>query len=54
MPVIEKVVKNPGIAAKLLPRGIVQEYASPEMLLKEMREEYKRIEDVAKKAGIVK
>ncbi len=54
VPAIEKVVKDPAIAAKLLPRGMVQEYASPEMLLKEMREETKTIEDVARKAGIVK
>lgn len=54
VPAIEKVVKDPGLAAKLLPRGMVQEYASPEMLANEMREEYKTIEDVARKAGIVK
>ena len=54
VPAIEKVVKDPGLAAKLLPRGMVQEYASPEMLANEIREEYKTIEDVARKAGIVK
>lgn len=54
VPAIEKVVKDPGMAARLLPRGLVQEYASPEQLLNEMREEYRNIEDVAKKSGIVK
>ncbi|MGB7540720.1 MAG: tripartite tricarboxylate transporter substrate binding protein, partial [Burkholderiales bacterium] len=54
VPAIEKVVKDPGIAARLLPRGLVQEYASPERLLDEMREEYRTIEEVAKKSGIVK
>jgi len=54
VPAIESVVKNPGIAAKLLPRGLVQEYGSPEMLLNEMREEYRAVEAVAKKSGIVK
>jgi hypothetical protein len=32
----------------------VQEYAPPEKLLNEMREEHRTIEEVAKKAGIVK
>jgi len=54
VPAIEKVVKDPVIAARLLSRGLVQEYASPEKLLDEMREEHRTIEEVAKKAGIVK
>jgi tripartite-type tricarboxylate transporter receptor subunit TctC len=54
VPAIEKVAKDPGIAARLLPRGLVQEYASPEVLLSEMREEYRAIEEVARKAGMVK
>ena len=51
---IEKVVKDPAIAARLLPRGMVQEYAAPELLLNELREEFRTIEALAKKAGIVK
>jgi tripartite-type tricarboxylate transporter receptor subunit TctC len=54
VPAIEKVVKDPGIAARLLPRGLVQEYASPELLLDEMREEYRTLEGLAQKSGIVK
>ena len=54
VPAIERVVKDPGIAARLLTRGLVQEYASPEALLNEMRAEYRTIEDVARKAGMVK
>jgi tripartite-type tricarboxylate transporter receptor subunit TctC len=54
VPAIEKVVKDPGIAARLLPRGLLQEYASPELLLNEMRDEFKRIEELAKKSKIVK
>ena len=54
VPAVEKVVKDPAIAARLLARGLVQEYASPEKLLNEMREEQRTIEEVAKKAGIVK
>ena len=54
VPAIEKVVKDPGIAARLLPHGMVQEYASPEQLLNEMRAEYRTIEEVARKAGMIK
>jgi tripartite-type tricarboxylate transporter receptor subunit TctC len=54
VPAIEKVVKDPGIAARLLTRGLVQEYASPEALFNEMRVEYRTIEEVARKAGMVK
>lgn len=54
VPAIENTVKNPGIAARLLPRGLVQEYAPPEMLLNEMREDFRTIEAVARKAGIVR
>jgi len=53
VPAIEKVVKDPGIAARLLPRGLVQEYAAPELLLNEMREETRTIVELAKKSGIV-
>jgi tripartite-type tricarboxylate transporter receptor subunit TctC len=54
VPAIEKVVKDPGTAARLLPRGLVQEYASPESLFYEMREEYRTVEELARKSGIVK
>lgn len=54
VPAVERVVKDPAIAAGLLARGLVQEYAPPEKLLIEMREEHRTIEEVAKKAGIVK
>lgn len=54
VPAIEKVAKDPAIASRLLVRGLVQEYATPEALLAEMREEQRLIEDIARKAGIVK
>jgi tripartite-type tricarboxylate transporter receptor subunit TctC len=54
VPAIEKAVKEPGIVAKLAPLGMVQEYASPEKLVTEMREEYQSVEEIAKKAGLVK
>src|SRR5882672_11461404 len=45
---IEKVAKDPAIAAKLVSFGILQDYAPPEKLVAEIREEH------AKKAGLVK
>jgi tripartite-type tricarboxylate transporter receptor subunit TctC len=54
VPAIEKAVKDPGIVAKLTPLGMVQDYASPDKLVTEMREEYQAVEEIAKKAGLVK
>jgi tripartite-type tricarboxylate transporter receptor subunit TctC len=54
VPAIEKAVKDPGIATKLTPLGMVQDYASPEKLVTEMREEYQAVEEIAKKAGLAK
>ena len=54
VPAIEKVVKDPALAARLLARGLVQEYATPEALLVEMRDEQRAIEDIARRAGILK
>ena len=54
LPAIEKVVKDPAIAARLAPLGVVQEYAPPEKVLAEIREEHRVLEDVASKAGLVK
>jgi tripartite-type tricarboxylate transporter receptor subunit TctC len=54
IPAIEKAVKEPGIVAKLAPLGMVQDYVPPEKLVTEMREEYKSVEEIAKKAGLVK
>jgi tripartite-type tricarboxylate transporter receptor subunit TctC len=54
VPAIEKAVKEPNIVAKLAPLGMVQDYAAPEKLVTEMREEYQAVEEIAKKAGLVK
>lgn len=54
VPAIEKVAKMPAIASKLLSMGMVQEYATPEALVDEMREEYRSLEAIAKKSGMMK
>jgi tripartite-type tricarboxylate transporter receptor subunit TctC len=51
---IEKVVKDPAIAATLAPFGMVQDYTPPDKVLAEIREEHRVLEELAKKAGLVK
>lgn len=54
VPAIEKVVKAPELAPKLLTLGMLQEYVAPEPLLARMREEYRLIDDLVKKTGLGK
>jgi tripartite-type tricarboxylate transporter receptor subunit TctC len=54
VPAIEKVVKDPAGASKLAALGMVQDYQPPEKLLAEIREEYRTVEEIAKKAGLAK
>ena len=54
VPAIEKIAKNPANAAKLAALGIVQDYAPADKLLAEIREEYKIVEEISKKAGLIK
>jgi len=51
---IEKVAKDPAVAAKLVSFGILQDYAPPEKLVAEIRQEHRTVEELAKKAGLVK
>jgi tripartite-type tricarboxylate transporter receptor subunit TctC len=54
VPAIEKVAKDPAIAAKLVSLGILQDYVPPEKVGAEIREEHRVVEELAKKAGLVK
>jgi tripartite-type tricarboxylate transporter receptor subunit TctC len=54
IPAIEKVVKNPAIGSKLAALGIVQDYLPPDKLFAEIREEHRTVEEIAKKAGLIK
>ena len=54
VPAIEKAVKDPAVAAKLAPFGIVQQYTPPEKVVAEIREEHRILEEIARKAGLVK
>lgn len=54
VPAIEKVVKNPAIAARLLTLGMAQDYVPPGKVFEEVREERRTIEEIAKRVGLVK
>lgn len=51
---IEQAVKAPAVGAKLAPLGILQAYATPEQQAAEIREELKRVTEMAKKAGLAR
>jgi tripartite-type tricarboxylate transporter receptor subunit TctC len=51
---IGKVVKDPTIFSKLIQTGMIQEFEPPEKLLMRMQEEYKMVEEIAKKSGMVR
>ena len=51
---IEQAVKAPAVAARLAPLGIFQSYAAPEQHAAEIREEFKRVSEMARKTGLVK
>ena len=48
---IERAVKSPAVATRLALLGIVQSYAGPEALVSEIREESRRVSEMAKKTG---
>lgn len=54
VPALERAIRSPEIGAKLKPLGIVAEYAPPEKLVAEMRDERARLIGIARQAGLVK
>jgi len=54
VPAIEKVARDPAIAARLAGLGMLQDYAPPEKLVEEIREEHRTLEQIAKQAGLAK
>jgi tripartite-type tricarboxylate transporter receptor subunit TctC len=54
VPAIEKAVKDPTVVSKLAGLGMVQDYVPPEKLFAEVRDEHRIVEEIAKKAGLVK
>ena len=51
---IAQAVNAPSIAARLAPLGILQSYGTPEQTAAEIREEFKRVSEMARKTGLVK
>ena len=51
---IEQAVKAPAVTTRLASLGIIQSYATPEQTTAEIREELKRVGDMARKTGLVK
>ena len=51
VPAIESVARDPAVAAKLAPLGVVQDYRSPEALQVEIRAEQRVVEEMIGRAG---
>jgi tripartite-type tricarboxylate transporter receptor subunit TctC len=51
---IEQAVKAPAVAAKLALLGILQAYATPEQQAAEIREEFRSVGEMVKKADLAK
>jgi len=51
---LEHAIKSPAIGAKLKPLGIVMDYSPPEKLLDEIRDEHRRVSDLASKSGLIR
>jgi len=54
LPALERAIRSPAVAARLKPLGILPDYAPPAKLLAEMRDEHKRVSELARQAGLVK
>ena len=54
VPALERAIKSPAIAAKLKPLGMVMDYSPPERLRAEIREEHRRVSEIAAKSGLIK
>ena len=51
---LEKVMKNPALASRLANLGMVADYEPPDKLIAEIREEHRTVEQIAKRAGLIK
>ena len=54
VPAIEKAVREPAIASRLLGLGIVQDYAAPDRQAAEIVEEHRTVEQMARRSGLIK
>jgi tripartite-type tricarboxylate transporter receptor subunit TctC len=54
VPALERAIKSPAIGAKLKPLGMLMDYSPPEKLLAEIRDEHRRVSEIAAKSGLVR
>jgi tripartite-type tricarboxylate transporter receptor subunit TctC len=54
VPALERAIRAPAVEAKLKPLGIIPDYAPPDKLLGEIRDEHRRVSELAKQAGLIK
>jgi tripartite-type tricarboxylate transporter receptor subunit TctC len=54
VPALERAIKSPAIGAKLKPLGMMMDYSPPEKLLAEIRDEHRRVSEIAAKSGLIK
>jgi tripartite-type tricarboxylate transporter receptor subunit TctC len=54
VPALERAIKSPAIGAKLKPLGMLMDYSPPEKLLEEIRDEHRRVSEIAAKSGLVR
>lgn len=54
VPALERAIRAPELGAKLKPLGILADYASPEKLTAEIRDEQDRVRKIGRAAGLIK
>jgi tripartite-type tricarboxylate transporter receptor subunit TctC len=54
VPALERAIRSSAIGAKLKPLGMVMDYSPPDKLLAEIRDEHRRVSEIAAKSGVVK
>jgi tripartite-type tricarboxylate transporter receptor subunit TctC len=54
VPALERAINSPAIGAKLRPLGMVLDYSPPEKLLEEIRDEHRRVSEIAAKSGLIR
>jgi len=54
VPALERAIKTPALAAKLSALGIIADYAPPAKVQADIRDEHRRVEEIARRAGLLK
>jgi len=54
VPALERAIRSQAVASRLKPLGIEPAYLPPDRLAAEIRDEHRRVSEIARKAGLVK